>query len=46
MQGYDRWLESPYTDVPDACENCDDEGCHLCDRELAKEWAASIDPRV
>ena len=30
-QNYDAWLEGPYTDQPDACEECDDEGCHLCD---------------
>jgi hypothetical protein len=43
---YDAWLEGPYTNAPDACENCDDEGCHLCDRQMAYDWHISTDPRV
>ena len=46
MSNYDAWLESPYTDQPDACENCDDEGCHLCDRQMAYDWHISTDPRI
>jgi|TARA_R110000824_G_scaffold363221_1_gene551226 hypothetical protein len=46
LPGYDAWLEAPYTDAPDACENCDDEGCHLCDKEEAYLHHISTDPRV
>ena len=45
-QNYDAWLEGPYTDQPDACEECDDEGCHLCDTQMAEDYYWSTDPRV
>jgi len=45
LPGYDAWLESPYTDAPDACE-CDDRGCHLCDEHEAYLYHISTDPRV
>ena len=43
---YDAWLEAPYTMAPDACEECDDEGCHLCDEQIADDLSWSTDPRV
>ena len=42
---YDAWLEGPYTDADDSCE-CANEGCHLCDEEMAYQWKWSVDPRV
>jgi len=44
LPGYDAWLEAPY--MTEACENCDDEGCHLCDRQMAYDWHISTDPRI
>ncbi|MBT3194087.1 MAG: hypothetical protein HN341_16205 [Verrucomicrobia bacterium] len=44
MTGYDAWLESPYTAA--ACENCDDEGCRFCDKEMAHDYHISTDPRI
>jgi len=44
-QNYDAWLESPYTDAPDACE-CENRGCHLCDLLMAEDYHWSTDPRV
>lgn len=32
--------------MTEACENCDDEGCHLCDRQMAYDWHISTDPRI
>ena len=46
MSNYDAWQESQYTDQPHACENCDDEGCHLCDKQMAEDYYWSTDPRV
>jgi hypothetical protein len=46
MSHYDAWLEGPYTNQPDSCENCDDDGCHMCDREKAEEYRWAMDPRV
>ena len=43
---YDAWLEAPYTEARDACESCDDRGCHLCDRQMAYDWHISTDPRI
>ena len=43
---YDAWLEAPYTMAPDACEECDDEGCRFCDKEMAYDWHISTDPRI
>jgi len=43
-QNYDAWLEAPY--MTEACENCDDDGCHMCDREMAEEYRWAMDPRV
>ena len=43
---YDAWLEAPYTNAPEVCDNCDDEGCHLCDRQIAYDLHISTDPRV
>jgi hypothetical protein len=38
----DSWYDPP----DDACEACEGEGCHLCDRALAYEWRISTDPRI
>jgi hypothetical protein len=38
--------DSFYDPPDDPCEECDGEGCRYCDRELARAWAMSIDPRI
>lgn len=43
---YDAWLEGPYTNAPEACDNCADEGCYQCDRQMAEDWHWARDPRV
>jgi hypothetical protein len=44
LPGYDAWLEAPY--MTEACENCDDEGCRFCDKEMAYDYQISTDPRI
>ena len=47
MNGYDAWLEAPYTDAKDACENLEcDEGCRFCDKQAAYDYHISTDPRI
>ena len=38
----DSWYDPP----DDACEKCEGEGCHLCDRQMAEDYRWSTDPRV
>ncbi len=45
LPNYDAWLEGPYTDDSPECE-CDDRGCHLCDKHEAYLYHISTDPRV
>ena len=40
---YDTWLEAPY--MEEGCE-CEGEGCHLCDKQMADDYYWSTDPRV
>jgi hypothetical protein len=36
----DSWYDPPNELEP--CDMCDDEGCHLCDIEIAKEYMADL----
>jgi len=38
----DSWYDPP----DDPCEECDGEGCGLCDKQIASELRWSTDPRV
>jgi len=36
----DSWYDPP--NEPEPCDMCDDEGCHLCNIEIAKEYMADL----